>query len=70
MGGQSGWNQLLASPIRRGHINGKIFYTLRRAMRHGSDIKGTGSLAMKSHPPAPDLTPAAFKKRDVIAKRR
>ena len=32
-------------------------------MCHGIDIKGTGPLANKSNPPAPDLTTSAFKKR-------
>ncbi len=32
-------------------------------MCHGPDIKGTGPLANKSNPPAPDLTTPAFKKR-------
>ncbi|NUA28404.1 c-type cytochrome [Cupriavidus basilensis] len=43
--------------------NGKTLYLQRCAMCHGMDLKGTGSLANKSNPPAPDLTTSAFKKR-------
>lgn len=32
-------------------------------MCHGADVKGTGPLANKSHPPTPDLTTAAFQQR-------
>lgn len=32
-------------------------------MCHGNDVKGTGPLADKSNPPAPNLTTPAFKKR-------
>lgn len=35
----------------------------RCAMCHGLDAKGSGPLARKSSPPAPDLTTTAFKKR-------
>ena len=45
------------------NANGKNLYVQRCAVCHGADIKGTGALATKSNPPAPDLTTAAFKKR-------
>ncbi|SDA11247.1 Cytochrome c, mono-and diheme variants [Pseudomonas sp. NFPP10] len=45
------------------NTNGKSLYVQRCAMCHGADIKGTGPLANKSHPPTPDLTTPAFKKR-------
>ncbi|WP_092149620.1 MULTISPECIES: cytochrome c [unclassified Pseudomonas] len=45
------------------NANGKNLYLQRCAMCHGADIKGTGPLAHKSNPPAPDLTTSAFKKR-------
>jgi len=45
------------------NMNGKNLYLQRCAVCHGVDIKGTGSLAKKSTPPAPDLTTPAFKKR-------
>jgi hypothetical protein len=32
-------------------------------MCHGNDVKGTGPLADKSNPPAPNLTTPEFKKR-------
>ncbi|MGF6130849.1 mono/diheme cytochrome c family protein [Pseudomonas frederiksbergensis] len=43
--------------------NGKNLYLQRCSVCHGADIKGTGPLANKSHPPTPDLTTATFKKR-------
>ena len=43
--------------------NGKNLYSQRCAMCHGADLKGTGPLANKSNPPAPDLTTSVFKKR-------
>lgn len=43
--------------------NGKKLFLERCAMCHGTDVKGTGPLAHKSHPPTPDLTTTAFKKR-------
>lgn len=32
-------------------------------MCHGSDLRGTGTLARKSNPATPDLTTPAFKRR-------
>lgn len=43
--------------------NGKNLYLQRCTMCHGTNLKGTGPLANKSNPPAPDLTTSAFKKR-------
>ncbi|MCJ8206766.1 c-type cytochrome [Pseudomonas sp. RGM2987] len=51
------------APSIADNANGKNLYQQRCAMCHGADIKGTGPLAHKSTPPAPDLTSAAFKKR-------
>ncbi|MGA8138005.1 MULTISPECIES: c-type cytochrome [Pseudomonas] len=45
------------------NANGKNLYSQRCAMCHGADLKGTGPLANKSNPPAPDLTTSVFKKR-------
>ncbi|WP_191488737.1 c-type cytochrome [Pseudomonas sp. FEN] len=45
------------------NANGKNLYSQRCVMCHGADLKGTGPLANKSNPPAPDLTTYAFKKR-------
>ena len=45
------------------NANGKSIYLQRCVMCHGVDLKGTGPLAHKSSPPAPDLTTAAFKER-------
>lgn len=45
------------------NINSKNLYTQRCAMGQGADIKGTGPLAKKSNPPAPDLTAATVEKR-------
>lgn len=43
--------------------NGERIFLSRCAMCHGNDVRGTGPLADKSNPPAPDLTTPAFKKR-------
>ncbi|MBY9063870.1 cytochrome c [Sphingomonas yunnanensis] len=43
--------------------NGRRLYAERCAMCHGADARGNGPLAHKSHPPTPDLTTAAFRKR-------
>lgn len=43
--------------------NGERIFLSRCAMCHGNDVKGTGPLADKSNPPAPDLTTPEFKKR-------
>ncbi|WP_085708734.1 MULTISPECIES: cytochrome c [unclassified Pseudomonas] len=51
------------APSFADNINGKNLYSQRCAVCHGPDIKGTGPLANKSNPPAPDLTTPAFKKR-------
>lgn len=45
------------------NINGKNIYLQRCTQCHGTDLKGTGPLADKSNPPAPDLTTPAFKER-------
>ncbi|WP_346828190.1 c-type cytochrome [Serratia inhibens] len=45
------------------NANGKNIYLQRCTMCHGTDLKGTGPLADKSNPPAPDLTTPAFKER-------
>ncbi|MGB8663843.1 MAG: c-type cytochrome [Serratia inhibens] len=45
------------------NINGKNIYLQRCTMCHGTDLKGTGPLAGKSNPSAPDLTTPAFKER-------
>jgi hypothetical protein len=43
--------------------NGERIFLSRCAMCHGNDVKGTGPLADKSNPPAPNLTTPEFKKR-------
>jgi mono/diheme cytochrome c family protein len=43
--------------------NGQRLYAERCAMCHGVEARGDGPLARKSHPPTPDLTTEAFKKR-------
>ena len=52
-----------ASPSCAQDVNGRGLYLQRCSMCHGSDLKGTGPLANKSDPPAPDLTTSAFKSR-------
>lgn len=52
-----------SSPTFADRLNGKNLYVQRCAVCHGADIKGTGPLALKSNPPTPDLTTAAFQKR-------
>ncbi len=42
---------------------GKNLYESRCAMCHGEDARATGPLALKSSPPTPDLTSAAFQNR-------
>ncbi|WNV09510.1 cytochrome c [Tardiphaga sp. 709] len=43
--------------------NGERIFLNRCAMCHGNNVKGTGPLADKSSPPAPNLTTPEFKKR-------
>lgn len=43
--------------------NGEQIFLKRCAICHGKDMKGTGPLANKSHPPTVDLTTPEFKKR-------
>ncbi|WP_068095135.1 c-type cytochrome [Novosphingobium rosa] len=50
-----------ASFADNGH--GERIFLSRCAMCHGTDLKGTGPLALKSNPPTPDLTTPGFKKR-------
>jgi hypothetical protein len=35
-------------------------------MCHGVEARGDGPLARKSHPPTPDLTTKAFRKRSAV----
>lgn len=59
-----GFISLAQSPLSFADTaNGKNIYLQRCAICHGTDLKGTGTLAKKSNPPTPDLTTAAFKKR-------
>ncbi|MET7243378.1 c-type cytochrome [Methylobacterium sp. EM32] len=51
------------SPSYSDTRNGKQIFLKRCAICHGEDIKGTGPLANKSHPPTPDLTTPEFERR-------
>jgi len=46
-----------------GLANGKRLFVERCAICHGVEAKGNGPLALKSSPPTPDLTSAAFRQR-------
>ncbi|MBW6527162.1 cytochrome c [Sphingomonas sp. RHCKR7] len=43
--------------------NGQRLYAERCAMCHGADARGDGPLSRKKHPPTPDLTTEAFRRR-------